>query len=47
MGVVVRRQNQGNLRVGIKKEEMNQGDTKLQLWISDRTNGRQRGTSFL
>lgn len=35
MGAAIRRQNQQNLRVGVKDEEMSQDDTKLQVLISD------------
>lgn len=34
MGAAIRRQNQHNFR-GVKDEEMSQGDTKLQVLISD------------
>lgn len=35
MGAAIRRQTQQNFRVGVKEEEMSQGDTKLQVLISD------------
>lgn len=43
MGAAIRRQNQQNLRVLVKEEEMSQGNTKLQVLISDGQMEDRRG----